>query len=152
MFEPVSELVRHQKYLPAFKVKSIQHYYDIMSRFIMDPEISYDNGDDMDLFINFVFDSDFGYVHNSYCKHLLSTNSELTFTLVCNFLNYLYKDCELFVYDFFFTLAKDYNPTIVEKVFEQLQPHLKLKLLDTVCKFPEILKGSSRLKLYVVFS
>lgn len=149
MFQPTSSFDRHQKYLEAFTIESIVEYYQFINQFLTDPIISHHNGDDMDLFINFIFDSKFGDLHNAYCKFMLSSSS---FLEISSFLNFLHEDCELFVYDFFYSLAKDYNHIIIEKVFEKLSCKLKLELLNTVCKFPEKLKGSSRLKLYAVFS
>lgn len=151
-FKPVSEHKRHQKYLHAFELATVDHYYEIISQFVVDPNISFNNSDDLDLFVNFVFDSKFQYIHTGYCRFIINNKSEFSLLAITKFLDFQKIYCELFVYDFFSTLIRDYDITVIEKIFKLLSPNLKLDFLDVICKFPEVLKSSSQLNLYILFS
>lgn len=133
-------------------VSDIVDYLLIVAQFVTDPKM--DPNQDLDFFRELVFDSKYGYLHGRFCRYFLVKNKDYNFAFeaVSNFLEFLYKNNNLFTYDFFNTLCIDHSSEIIEKLFFSLPTYLKQQALEVFTKHDKVIKKIPRIKTYIIFS
>lgn len=133
-------------------VSNIEEYLLLVALFVTDPKMN--PNQDLDFFVELIFDSKWGHIHTRFCRYFLVKNEDYLFTFeaISKFLEFLSVDSVLFTNDFFHTLCSDYPSVMVEKVFNNLPNYLKHQSLEVLVKYDKIVSEIPRIKTYMVFS
>lgn len=146
---------RHLKYLDAFWHLFTPGFVGFITRFVLDPNISPDNVDDLELFQDFVFSKRLGRLHIFYYEHLfkdIADTDEYLSKAFCRYLEFLGQISPYFEKEALYFLFREERLEIIELVFKQSSFQLKMKILKVSDDFPEKVKRIPKLKLYNLFS
>jgi hypothetical protein len=145
---------RHLVYLDAFRVLSIFDYVEFMTRFVLDPNISSDDEDDLELFQDFVFGK-FGRMHIYYYEHLFFKHPgklEMTCNAYGRYVDFLGKISPIFKQEALSFLFQIGNIALIESVMQLGSHEVKMGVIQASDKWPHITKRVPKLKLYNLFS
>jgi hypothetical protein len=149
-------LDRHKPYVAALTASTAAEYYQLISDFLSDDQISLSNDDDREVFINLMLDTAFSKIIRirfGYFDYLLSKiDLSTTSYLLPRYLLFLNKYSKWFVDDLFYSLIFENHIIMIEKVFNLLSTKDKLSLLRLAGNFPDVFKKSPRLRTYCIFS
>lgn len=145
---------RHQIYLSAFSVLSIYDFVEFITKFVLDPNISPDNADDLELFQDFVFSDRLGRLHVFYYHNMFEDRpdaNELLIKAYCQYLNFLGQISSFFQQESLEFIFR-WKPFYIESILKLSSPQVKLDIIKISNNYPEIIKRIPKLKLYNLFS
>jgi hypothetical protein len=147
---------RHLDYLDAFSASITEdEYVRYIIKYLLDPNLSPDDGDDLDLFQSLVFDSKWGRLHIFVYEDLFNEyhiRPVRTATIFCRHLEYLGKISGLFLLDAFSYIFKKNDPEVVKFLLRFMPLKVKLLFIMEAENHPLILRAVPKLKLYNLFS
>jgi hypothetical protein len=157
-FVPTSQHERHQKYFDAFLLKkelTDSKYFNYITQFISDPNLSYLDKDDMSFFQDLLFESFREKVYIKYYDWVtkwFDFAGPQTITTLSNYSNYLGEVSELFLEDFFNHIFKLSKRNLIVDLFESLSSQNRLRFIKWADGKPEVVKLIPRLKFYLLFT
>jgi hypothetical protein len=131
---------------------NIEEHLLFVAQFVTDPKM--DPIQDLDFFIELVFESKYGHINTRFCRYFLVKRENYTFSFeaIGNFLEFLNANSSLFTNDFFHTLCIDYSLDVIEKVFNILSAHLKHQAIEVFVKYNKVINEIPRIKTFMIFS
>jgi hypothetical protein len=158
-YTPQYKLERHQQYASAFSLKSeyLGNYYPYISKFLCDPQLNINDGDDATVLFDLLYNSKFGAIHISYYKFLLrrinNINYEWTLKVLSKYVNFLGKRSYLYQVDMFDSLFRDFpNTKLWEDFLKALAPEDLTLFIECAAKYSSVVKAIPKIKLYLLFS
>lgn len=149
---------RHKPYLHLFKDKEIferQYLWEI-GKFVMDPNLSPKNGDDLEVFEDLVFDSERGRLHIFFYEELFKNyyqyQPDWTLKVFSRYLSYLDSLSSLFSNDAFHYIFKKEDSKLITGLLKEMSFEIKIKFIRESDKYPNIIRAVPKLKLYNLFS
>lgn len=150
---------RHQKYFDAFLLKkelTDSNYFNFITRFISDPNLSHLNEDDLSFFQDLLFESFREKVHIRYydwtiVKWLPFANAQ-TIKILSKYSDYLGAVSELFLTELFSHVFRLPNKEVIVDLFNALSTQNTLIFIKWADRNPEVVKLIPKLKFYLLFS
>lgn len=148
---------RHQHYLTILDGTYTEYYYLAMVyKFVVDPNLSSEDPEDLELFQDLIFDGPMGRIHIYYYEELFrrfySVNPEKVITTLSCYLQYLDVLSGLFVDDAYAFVFRQDDPILIDALLNSLSFKLKMSFLREAQKKPGIIQLSDKLKLLNLFS
>ena len=148
---------RHQAYLHLFSENCPEPtYLRHISLFVLDPNLSPEDAEDLELFQDLLFEGPFGRIHIFYYEQLFrefySTEPKLVLATLSGYLSFLIKLSDLFVYDAYHTIIQREDSYLIDNLLRVLPFHLKMNFLKFSQRYPKALEISPKLKLFNLFS
>lgn len=159
-YKPNSKLERHQKYLGAFSDFCIEEeYLSNITQFIMDPKISPNDEDDIELFKDLLFESKFGKIHIYYFDRLFNklwdkTTFDWTVRIMSKYVEFAHKISEFYSGDIFNALFTELHKThdAISLMLKYLPHNERMCMVRVAQTYPSVLESVPKLKLYALFS
>lgn len=152
---------RHKPYHDKFRRKDGEQlferqYYWSVAKYVMDPNITSSDGDDLELFEDAVFESPFGRIHIHFYEQLFKNyyqfNSDWVLKVFCKYLLFLEELTVLFTNDAFNYIFRKNDPKLILNLLKEMPLEIKLRFIKESEKHPEIIRAVPKLKLYNLFS
>lgn len=139
----------------AFDWCERQYYWDI-GKYIMDPNISPLDPDDLEVFQDIVFESPWGRIHIDFYERLFKNyykfNEDWVLKVFSKYLLFLDAISPLFLQDALYYVFRQGDIATIEKLLKELSFDMKMKFIKASEKYPDIIKAVPKLKLYNLFS
>ena len=141
-----SEHLRHQKYI-EYEISSLQDYYELITDFITDKNISYENNDDIEFMDYLLYKGPISDIYISYLEFLLS--QKIHASIIANYMNFQYRSYAPRIVNFIYLLLAEYELSIVNNIIDNMDSNIKTELC---LKGYHFCKQIPCLKQYLVFS
>lgn len=157
LYHKKCEHERHQPYLHLFSENCPEFtYLRHISLFVLDPNLSSENDEDLELFQDLLFEGPMGRIHIFYYEEMFkdfySTEPKLVLTTLGSYLVYLNKLSSLFVLDAYHFIIQREDPILIDRILRELPFNLKMDFVRFSQKYPKALQISPKLKLFNLFS
>lgn len=150
---------RHKPHHGKFTIKEDwfeRQYYWNVAKYVMDPNISPSDGDDLELFEDAIFESPWGRIHISFYEQLFKNyykfNSDWVLKTFCRYLIFLEELSVLFTNDAFEYIFRQDDPKLILSLLKVMPLEIKLRFIKASEKHPKIIQAIPKLKLYNLFS
>lgn len=148
---------RHQPYLHIFNENTPDWtYLRHISRFVLDPNLSPEDPEDLELFQDLLFDGPMGQIHIFYYETMFPSNrfyypKEIIRHFV-KYLSFLNKLSPLFVRDAYYFIFRRKSQLLINQMLDELPFEIKMDFIREAQKQPDIIELSDKLKMYNLFS
>ncbi len=155
MYKPDVKEEKYNLYLEAFHPEvSMDQYLDLVTKFIVDPNMSVDDTTDLFFFKDVLFSTKFGKNHIFYYHWLCLNAPENYIYYLAKYSDFLDRLSYFFISDLWkFLILTHYN--IVDDYFNFLSYSLKLKFLQMLksqsFKNKELIVSKKNISLYMTF-
>ena len=150
---------RHKPHHNKFTIKEDwfeRQYYWNVAKYVMDPNISPSDGDDLELFQDAVFDSPWGRIHIHFYERLFQNyykfQPDWVLQTFCRYVNFLEQISILFANDAFDFIFRKEDPKLIEKLLNTMSFETKMHFIKASEKYPEAIRSVPKLKIYNLFS
>lgn len=148
---------RHQTYLHVFHEYCPEPtYLRHISLFVLDPNLSPEDDEDIEIFQDLLFEGPMGRIHIFYYEELFrefySIDPTLVLTTFNRYLQFLDIISCLFVVDAYQFVFRQDDPVLIDSLLKRLPFKLKMSFLSEAQKKPGIIQLSEKLKLLNLFS
>ena len=151
---------RHQPYKDKFVKANVElyerQYYWQLAKFVMDPNISSSNADDLEMFQDIVFESPWGRIHIHFYEQLFKNyyryQQDWTIEAFCRYCLFLDAVSILFLNDAYDFIFRKNDNKIILQLLKEMPFELKMKFIKAAEKYPETIQSVPKLKLYNLFS
>jgi hypothetical protein len=146
---------RHLEYLGAFWHLWSSGFVEFITKYILDPNISPDDTDDLELFQDFVFSKRLGRLHIFYYENLLNNKPHPSDELAkafCRYFDFLSQISPFFAKEALNFVFREQRLEMIELIFNSSSYKMKMEMLKVSDNFPEKVKRIPKLKLYNLFS
>jgi len=149
---------RHQKYISIFDGEMFeQKLLWNIAMYVWDKDLSPDDGDDLELWQDMVFDTKFGRLHIYFYEHYLfksyyHLNPDWVTTIFSRYLIYLDKASPLFTNDAFDFLYKRGDYKLILEMLKKTPYDIRMRFVKHAEKYPTVLQSVPKLRLYNLFS
>lgn len=148
--------VYHEKFESAKKNKFERQYYQHLTTYVMDSNLSPSDSDDFEMFQDIVFESPWGRVHIHFYEQLFKNyykyHPDWVLKVFSAYLVYLNKASPLFTGDAFGFIFNKNDVPLIEKLLKELPFEIKMQFIRHSEKYPTMMKAVPKLKLYNLFS
>lgn len=131
-------------------------YYWNVAKYVMDPNVSPSDGDDLELFQDAIFESPWGRIHIYFYEQLFKNYYKFdvrwTVQTFCKYLLFLNKISSLFVNDAFEFIFRQKDSKMILDILNEMSFDIKMQFIKASEKHPEVLKSIPKLKIYNLFS
>lgn len=154
---PKSPHQRHQRYLSNFTTLDFLKFRESFIDFLQDESLSYNNDDDLELFIDYMCHSCWGSIYFTMYRHIFEifiwTDTNLKLTAISTYLNYLYNfnnsHCDHVITE----CIVHQSSQDIYQIFDKSTDQLKIRMLYLLNKFqPQIVNSIPKFKIYTLCS
>lgn len=146
----------HDKFIKANGDWYERTYYWHVAKYVMDKNVSPNDGDDLELFQDAVFESPWGRIHISFYEQLFKNYYQLdarwTVGAFCRYLLYIDKLSTMFTGDAFEFIFRKDDPELIPHLLKEMPLDIKMNFIKASEKHPKIIQSVPKLKLYNLFS
>lgn len=150
---------RHLVHLDAFRLLHTGNTVKTIYPFLIDPNISYNNEDDLELFKDVIYPHVYFSFDVLYCDAIFrpcnikfnNLNFDLIAKSLSQFLGFLEQISDFFVNRIIYRLIEN-QPDIIELIFTNSSDTIKLKIIRCAASYPKMSIIFPKLKLYNTFS
>lgn len=150
---------RHEPYHNKFTINEgwfERQYYWNVATYVTDTNISFSDPDDLELFQDAVFESPWGRIHINFYEQLFKNyyqyQPDWVLRTFARYLEFLEHISPLFTEDAFAFIFKKNDVKLIENLLKILPFRIKLRMIKSSEKYPEIMRAVPKLKLYNLFS
>lgn len=146
----------HEKFNQAKNDKLEQQYYWGVAKYVMDPNLSPSDADDLELFQDIVFDGPWGRVHIFFYEQLFKNyykiHPDWVLKVFARYVLYLNKVSSLFAADAYHFIFQRNDVKMIEGVLKELPYEIKMQFIQASRKYPNVMLSVPKLRLYNLFS
>ena len=142
-YVPIINYQRHEEYARAFDNSiSINKYFKILKKFIMDENISPNNEDDLQFLKDLLFETKFGRNHIHFYEYVYYSmnKSKNNLQILSRYTEFLGSISDYFLEDMFEFLVKTQDEFVIKNYFSKLSLSYKLRFVKITRPYPYLFK------------